>query len=101
MNGIRVGQDALGKKGVFGEVKNNGDRSLSQVEITIYCLNRDGKAVFEKAYHPVLVSSLGFGSDNQPLKPGYSRQFGVRLDDAPSDWAGEVDIKVTAVEFAD
>ena len=32
---------------------------------------------------------------------GYSRKAGVRLNDAPSDWKGKVDVKVTAVEFAD
>jgi hypothetical protein len=38
--------------------------------------------------------------DNQPLKPGYVRLFGVRLGDAPADWAGKVEVKVTDVEFA-
>jgi hypothetical protein len=98
--GIRVG-DSLTGKGVFGEVKNNGDRALSKIEVTIYCLGRDKKPVFEKTYTPVLVGPFSFGDEAQPLKPGYSRKFGVRLDDAPSDWGGEVDVKVTAVTFAD
>ncbi len=55
--GIHVGDGTTGK-GVFGEVKNNGNRTLSKVEITIYCLGWDKKPVFEKTYHPVLVSSL-------------------------------------------
>lgn len=98
--GIRVGDSATGK-GVFGEVKNSGDRALSEVEITIYYLGWDKKPVFEKTYHPVLVTSFSFGEDKTPLKPGYSRKFGVRLDDAPSEWKGEVEVKVTAVKFAE
>ena len=47
----------------------------------------------------MLVSELSFGHDNQPLKPGYSRQFGVKMDDAPSDWSKKVDIPVSQVEF--
>ena len=96
----RVGQGVLGERGVFGEVKNTGDRTLKAVEITVYCLGPDGKPVFEKTYHPVLVSELGFGESNQPLKPGYSRTFGVKLDDAPSDWDKKnIDVKVSQVEF--
>lgn len=94
---VHIGKGLLGETGVFGEVKNQGDRVLKEVEFTIYCLDKDGKAVFEKKYHPVRVS--GFFSDNEPLKPNYSKPFGVKLDDAPSDWAGRVQVKVSDLEF--
>jgi hypothetical protein len=93
---VSVGRSVLGGDGAFGEVKNLGDHTLKDVEITIYCLGKDGKPIFEKAHNPVRVST--FNTDG-PLKPGYSRQFGVKLDDAPSDWAKKVDIKVSKVEF--
>jgi hypothetical protein len=96
---VSVSKSELGGTGVFGEVKNSGDRMLKEVEITIYCLGPDGKPVFEKTYHPVLVTEMSFGDSNQPLKPGYSRQFGVKMDDAPSEWTKKVDVKVTQVEF--
>lgn len=96
---VKIGQSVLGETGVFGEVKNTGDRTLRNVEITIYCLGSDGRPVFEKTYNPVLVTEFGLSADNQPLKPSYSRQFGVKMDDAPSDWTRKVDVKVTKVEF--
>lgn len=96
---VSVGKSVLGETGVYGELKNAGDRTLKEVQITIYCLGANGKPVFEKTYHPVLVSEMSFGHDNQPLKPGYSRQFGVKMDDAPSDWSKKADVKVTKVEF--
>jgi hypothetical protein len=96
---ISVGKSELGGTGVWGEVKNTGDRTLKKLEITIYCLGPDGKPVFEKTYTPVLVSEISFGNSNQPLKPGYSKQFGVKLDDAPSEWNHKVEVKVTQVEF--
>jgi len=96
---VSDGKDVLGRTGIFGEVKNSGDRTLKKVEITIYCLGPDGKPVFEKTYTPVLVSEMSFGDSNQPLKPGYSRQFGVKMDDAPSEWKKKVEVKVTQVEF--
>jgi hypothetical protein len=52
------------------------------VEITTYCLGSDGRPVFEKTYDPVLASELAFSRSSEPLKPGYSRQFGVKMDDA-------------------
>jgi len=96
---VTVGKSVLDETGAFGEIKNTGDRTLKEVEITVYCLGADGKPVFEKTYDPVLVSGLSFGDSGQPLKPGYCRQFGVKLYDAPSDWNRKVDVKVTKVEF--
>lgn len=95
---VTVSKSDLGEDGIFGEVKNIGDRTLRKVEITIYCKDAEGKTVFEKQYDPVLVTKLSLG-DNNPLKPGYARQFGVRLSDAPSDWSKKVDVKVSTVEF--
>jgi len=96
---IHVGKGMLGDTGVFGEVKNKGDRTLKKVEITTYCLDKEGKVVFEKDYPAVFISEYSFMGDNQPLKPNYSRQFGCKLNDAPSDWSGKVRVAVTDVEF--
>jgi hypothetical protein len=65
---IKVGADTLGATGVWGEVKNEGDRALKTVEMTVYCLGPDDKPVFEKTYHPVLVTEMNFGNSNLPLK---------------------------------
>jgi len=54
--------------------------------------------MFQKTYPPVWVTEMSIG-DNEPLKPGYSRQFGVKMDDVPSEWTKKVDVKVTQVEF--
>lgn len=96
---LEVGKAVLGGLGVFGEVKNLGDRTLTKVEITIYFLDKDGNPIFEKTYCPVLVSEWSFGDRAQFLKSGYSRKFGVKADDVPSDWAKKVKVKVTDIEF--
>jgi hypothetical protein len=100
VKGVSVEGATIGGRGVFGEVKNEGERTLFEVEITIYCLDKTKNRIFEKTYHPVLVSDFSMGDSNAPLKPGYSRKFGVRMDDAPSEWNGQVEVKVTGVEFA-
>ena len=102
LRNIRVADAVLGGKGVFGEVKNLGDRSLKEVEIIVYCLGKDGRPVFEETYYPVLITDSVFSTrDEKPLKPNYSEKFGYGLDDAPSDWSGEVRVEITKVEFAD
>ncbi len=99
---VHVADNVLNEKSVFGEVKNTGDRSLKEVKIMIYCLDRDGRAVFEKEYYPVLVSDRRFSTSNdKPLKPNYSEKFGYRLDDAPSEWSGKVRVEVVDIEFGD
>jgi hypothetical protein len=98
---VRVGKSVLDETGVFGEIKNVGDKTLSEVKIVIFCLDNNGQAVFEKTFHPVLVTKYSFGGDNEPLKPNYSKKFGVKLDDAPSDWGGDVRVEVSEVAFAE
>lgn len=95
---VYVGKSNFDEVGAFGEIKNLGDKTLKRVEITIYCLDKAGNVVHEKTYLPVLVTKFSFG-DDKPLKPNYTRKFGCRLDDAPSDWAKKVKVAVTDVEF--
>jgi hypothetical protein len=94
---VEVGESTLGDPGVFGEIKNVGDRTLTEVELTVYCLGADGQPVFEQTYHPVVASDMSFGDAGEPLKPNYSRKFGYNLEDAPSDWARKVRVEVTKV----
>jgi hypothetical protein len=37
-----------------------------RLKSTTYCLERDGKPVFEKTYHPLLASELAFGDTARP-----------------------------------
>ncbi|MEO6484686.1 MAG: hypothetical protein ABIO54_04175 [Pyrinomonadaceae bacterium] len=98
---VEVAKTILQEPGVFGELKNNGDRTLDQVEITIYLLNTQGNPVAEKKYAPVNESAQNFGmSDTSALKPKYSRKFGYDAKEAPSDWAKKVRVEVTKVAFA-
>lgn len=101
LRNLKIGDSVLGDRGIFGEVKNLGERTLTEVEIIVYCLDKQGQPVFDDTFHPVLVTKFSFGGDNNPLKPNYSRKFGFRLDDAPSEWSGEVEVKVVNVEFAE
>ena len=84
---------------VRGELKNTGDRTLNEVEITVYFLDREGNPIFEERRYPVLVSD--FSIDRKPLKPGYGEKFICDGRDAPSDWAKKVEVKVTDIKFAE
>jgi hypothetical protein len=95
---LRVAKTISGDFGVFGEIKNFGDRILRKVEITIYFLDKNDKPIFEKSYNPVFVTKFSIG-DNEPLKPNYSTKFGYGPDDVPSDWAQNVRAKITNIEF--
>ena len=93
---VRVAKSTLDEDGVWGEIKNMGDRTLREVEVVVYCLGVDGKPIFEKKFSPVLASEY---TSEGPLKPGYGRRFGYKLDDAPSGWTKKVDVKVIGVRF--
>lgn len=95
---LRVAEARFEGVGVFGEIKNTGDKTLTKVEITIYFLDKNDKPIFEKTYPHVSVSKFSIG-DNEPLKPNYSTKFGYGPDDVPSDWAQKVRAKITNIEF--
>ncbi len=96
LKNIEVGKSVLDERGVFGEIKNTGDRTLSQVEIIVYFLDEKGSPVYEKNYTPVLQSSY---RPTPLLKSGYSQKFGMKAEDAPSEWSGKVSVKITSVKF--
>lgn len=54
--------------GVDFKIKNKGDRSLDQVEVTVYFHDAEGKIIAEQDFNPVYVSKFNSG---KPLKPGY------------------------------
>ena len=86
------------KPAVTGKIKNNGDKTLSEVELTIYFLDDEGNRIAETQFYPVLTST--YTGDDSPLKPNYVRDFGYILeDDAPSDWGDEIEAEISNIEF--
>ncbi|WP_394222738.1 DUF6694 family lipoprotein [Alteromonas gracilis] len=51
-------------------LKNNGERSLDKVKVTVYFQNKNGDTIFEESFNPVLVGSYSI-RNSKPLKAGY------------------------------
>ena len=105
LNKFTVGEgEKFGERvpGVFGTIVNKGNRTLKEVQVTVYFLNNKGTVIGEEDYHPVLVTKFAFGRDNKPLKPNYEKDFGYNVKgSAPSSWSGQAKAKVTDIEFVD
>lgn len=90
--------------GVEFKLKNKGDRTLKEVEVTVYFKDATGTIIAEEDYHPVLVTKYSFSGDNKPLKPNYVWQMQrgkiYKADSVPSEWKeGAVSAKITNIEF--
>ena len=88
--------------GVDFKVKNNGDRSLDLVEVTVVFYNSEGQPIAEDTFMPVIVSSY---DNDPPLRPGYiwqqERGSFYAAKSVPDEWqSGKVSAKVTRIEFA-
>ena len=86
-------------------LKNRGSRSLDMVKVTVYFRDRQGNIIFEKDFHPVLVSKYSFG-DNKPLKPGYVKEIEkdkfYTIDSQLSEWfEGSAFAKITDLKFTE
>lgn len=91
--------------GVLFKLRNNGDRTLTRVEVTVYFKDATGAVIAEEDFLPVLVSSFSV-RNNKPLKPGYVWQMEANrfmsAKSVPSEWdEGSVDVKITGVAFED
>ncbi len=89
--------------GVTFKMKNNGERILSEVAVTVYFPNASGEDVSEEVFYPVLSRSI-YG-DSKPLKPGYIWQLdGEKFYPAknvPSEWyPPRTHYKITNIKFA-
>lgn len=86
------------------KLKNNGDRVLSKVKVTVYLKDQSGKVIGEEDFYPVIVSSLSLSGNRKPLKPGYiweiERGKVFTMKDAPTEWqVGNATAKITEIEF--
>jgi hypothetical protein len=88
--------------GVEFKIKNNGNRTLRKVEVTFYFKDSSGQTISEEKYYPVLVTK--FGTDNNPLKPGYIWQVEsghfYAAKKVPSEWQPRnTTTQITDIEF--
>ena len=100
--------DTYGDKRVPGvkfKLKNEGDLTLSRVEVTVYFKDATGKTIHEQSFVPVFVNS--FGLDNRgPLKPGYiwelERGNFYAAKSVPTEWKpGAAEARITDLDFSE
>lgn len=92
--------------GVLFKLRNNGDRSLDRVQVTVYFKDASDRIIAEEQYTPVLVTEYNFSGDNQPLKAGYiwqnEKNKFYAAKRVPSEWQeGNVDAQITDIRFTE
>src|SRR5690606_20317808 len=100
--------DTYSDKGVPAiriSLKNNGNRSLDEVRVTVYFQDVNGKTIYEESFSPVLVSKFSF-DNNQPLKAGYIREMEQGkyyvVKSPLSQWdEGKATVKITDIKFTE
>ena len=89
--------------GVTFKIKNDGEKTLTKVKVTVYFKDSSDNIIAEEDYSPVLVSNYSFG-DNKPLKSNYIWQMEsgkfYTAKSVPSEWQeGNAVAKITDIEF--
>ncbi|WP_025690288.1 hypothetical protein [Paenibacillus zanthoxyli] len=88
--------------GITFKIKNKGNKTLSEIEVTVYFKDVNGNNIAEESYIP--VNDMDF--DYKELKPNYTFQLDgdhfYTVKTVPKDWnAGNAEIKVTQIKFKD
>ena len=71
---------------VEGKVQNNGDRTVSRVDV--YCMFYDGRGMLVLKERAGLIKNV--------LKPGETRHFRLAFDDIPESWNNQMPSLVIA-----
>ena len=92
--------------GVKFKIKNNGNRLLREVEVTVYFKNANGIVIAEERYRPVLAMKKSFSGSQVILKENYIWQMEegnfYKAEGVPTEWQeGAIDAKVTNIKFAE
>ena len=89
-----------GTPGVKFSIKNLGDKTLNEIEVMVYFLDKNGLAFAEKKFFP--VSKLSYGG-YKSLKPNYTYRLDEgtfnAIDNLGDEWSGKIKIEVTNIEF--
>jgi hypothetical protein len=91
--------------GVDFKLKNMGDRSLDEVEVTVYFEDVEGSVIHEDSFHPVLVTKYSI-RDSKPLKPNYVWQMEkgkfYMSKAVPEEWKeGDLTAQITDIRFSE
>ena len=94
--GVGTSKGGLGTA-IFGEILNNGERTIKIATIKIFFLSESKEIIKEKKFFP--VNNYSF-SDSSPLKPGKSKKFGFAIDDiVPEKWSGQISAQIIDLKF--
>ena len=88
--------------GVTFKLKNNGNKTLSEVKVVVYFKNAAGDVIFEKDFTPVYENK--YSSRPKLLKPNYvwqnPRGKYYTVDDMPSEWKeGSAFARIVDIKF--
>lgn len=93
--------------GVHFDLKNNGDKTLKYVEVTVYFLNKHEKP-FDEASFVFVDSSIGFSFENDiaiPILAHKVKNMGENnffiVDKPLKEWTGQALYHVTEVKFSE
>lgn len=85
-------------------IKNNGPETLTKVEVVVYFLDAEGLPFQEENYFPVLVTD-SIMNDEKPLRPNYTYRMDqdrwMTVPNLGDEWAGDIEINIVDVEFAE
>ena len=97
---LRLGVGSYGDQegsGLFGNLVNEGDRTISIATLKVRFLDDSGKIIKFHEFFPVNRFSW---MDPKPLKPGESKEFGLLLEEIiPENWSGNFETKVSKIVF--
>ena len=98
-----IGKEIIGEtsKGIFGLLKNNGDKTISQVELKFKLLDNDNKPVGEFVAQTINSSSLT-SMPSKPLKTNHESNFAIPLHlKIPDAWGGKFDVTISDIKFSE
>lgn len=91
--------------GLTFRIKNNGNKTISKLQITFYYKDKNNQIIYDSSYTPIDSSNIYVGTGTEKeLKPNYIWQ--LESDEfypdkkVPKEWKeGKIEYKITDIQF--
>lgn len=95
---VIIGNFSIDSEGkLITTIKNIGNKSLKEVELTIIYKDKNGYSISEEKIKP--VNEYNFILNIGPLKPNFVKDIEYTLTQAPREWSGNINLEVSKVYF--
>nr|CRH05116.1 conserved protein of unknown function [Candidatus Magnetococcus massalia] len=83
----------------LSDMTNHTSQNVVKAKVVMEFIDRKGQTIERRELNPLVVSGGVLGDQEQPIKPGETRQFAASINSLPNSWRGKVRTQLEGVQY--